>query len=346
MSIALIGLGSNLGDRARNLERAIELLEKDPQIDVSSTSSWHATRPVGGPSGQDDFLNGAITLDTSHVPHSLLRRLQEIENQLGRHRGLRWGPRTIDLDFLLYDEMVLDSPELRLPHPHMAIRRFVLAPAVEVASAMIHPVTGWSVERLWQHLQQHSSYVALAGPIGVGKSELSGALIEQNGGRLVAERVDEKALERFYADPSGRAWETEIEFLRQRADQLNASDWPREPELTISDYWFDQSVAFANLWLSTEWQAEFQEKWLQHRARVVLPKLLILLDAPASELVARIARRGRSCEMSLNETWLDLLRHQLELRALHPDTGPHLRVDATDLPAALSEIASSIEAMR
>ena len=148
MPQALISLGSNLGERAENLDRAVRELRLTPGMQVIAISSWHATQPVGGPPGQREFLNGAALLETTLAPHELLARLLEIEASLGRVRSERWGPRMIDLDLLLYDDLVLNVPDLVVPHPRMAERGFVLEPAAEIAGTLFHPTMGKTVSEL------------------------------------------------------------------------------------------------------------------------------------------------------------------------------------------------------
>jgi 2-amino-4-hydroxy-6-hydroxymethyldihydropteridine diphosphokinase len=152
MADCLISLGSNLGDRQAILDAAVARLREHPAISELRCSRWHETLPVGGPAGQPPYLNGAARLETSLSPRELLVLLQEIENQFGRQRFERWGPRTLDLDLLLYDDLVINTPELALPHPRMPERRFVLEPALEVAAEMVHPTTGRSIARLLQSL--------------------------------------------------------------------------------------------------------------------------------------------------------------------------------------------------
>jgi 2-amino-4-hydroxy-6-hydroxymethyldihydropteridine diphosphokinase len=141
-SLALIGLGSNLGDRPANLNGAISALGHVPGIAVLKVSPFHETEPVGGPPGQGMFLNAVALLETDLEPLSLLHVLQEIETRFGRERTVRWGERTLDLDLLLFDNRIIDTPELCLPHPRMRTRRFVLEPLVEVAPGAVDPVTG------------------------------------------------------------------------------------------------------------------------------------------------------------------------------------------------------------
>src|SRR5271156_2521129 len=116
-SIALIGLGSNLGDRRAALEGAIAALTATSGVFVREVSSLHETEPVGGPSGQGKYLNAAAALETTLDPSALLHVLQEIETRLGRVRSVRHGERTLDLDLLLFDDRIIDTPELVVPHP-------------------------------------------------------------------------------------------------------------------------------------------------------------------------------------------------------------------------------------
>src|SRR5436190_15289998 len=139
MARCLIGLGSNLGDRAGNLLQAIELLSRSPGIAVTRTSSLIETSPVGGPPDQANYFNAAAVLETELPPRELLAALLAVEQKLGRVRREPNGPRTIDLDLLLYDQAVLETPDLPLPHPRLHQRRFALAPAAEIAADWRHP---------------------------------------------------------------------------------------------------------------------------------------------------------------------------------------------------------------
>jgi 2-amino-4-hydroxy-6-hydroxymethyldihydropteridine diphosphokinase len=139
---AYVGLGANLGDRLATLRRALEVLRATAGIDVARVSAFRETAPVGF-TDQPDFLNGAVALDTELAPRALLQRLLEIERELGRTRtGPRFGPRTIDLDLLLYGEVELDEPGLTVPHPRLHERRFALEPLAELEPALVVPGRG------------------------------------------------------------------------------------------------------------------------------------------------------------------------------------------------------------
>ena len=268
MPACLIGLGANLGDRREALNRAVARLAGCADVDVTRHSRWYETSPVGGPPGQGPFLNGALVAETSLGPEDLFSLLQEVEVERGRRPKERWGPRPLDLDLLLYDRLVLETPALVLPHPRMAWRRFVLEPAADVAGEMVHPTTGWTIARLLDHLNTAVPYVAVAGPIGVGKTLLAESLAGAGAARPIAEPLDHRRLERFYADPAGNAWAVELEFLQQRTRLLAADlpEWREEGCVWVSDFWFDQSLAYAGVWLPPERREAFRTRWEKARS--------------------------------------------------------------------------------
>lgn len=148
---AYIALGSNLGDREAGLNRAIELLGKTEGIEVTAVSSYYNTAPVGY-TEQPDFLNAAAEIKTTLSPYKLLQVCMGIEKELKRERIIRWGPRTIDLDILLYGDSIINGADLTIPHPRMHERNFVLEPLNEIAPYAIHPVNGQTVSEMYQAL--------------------------------------------------------------------------------------------------------------------------------------------------------------------------------------------------
>ena len=135
---AYIALGANLGNRERNITAALQALEATREVKVTKVSALYETDPVGGPP-QGKFLNAVAEVKTSLEAPRLMSLCLRIEESLGRKRGERWGPRTIDLDLLLFDDEIHSSEELTIPHPLMHERRFVLEPLVEIAPNAVHP---------------------------------------------------------------------------------------------------------------------------------------------------------------------------------------------------------------
>jgi 2-amino-4-hydroxy-6-hydroxymethyldihydropteridine diphosphokinase len=135
---AFLGLGSNVGDRFAHLQQAVDALDADPLTRVDAVSSVYETEPVGGPA-QDPFYNSAVRIATRRSPRRLLSLCQDVEQRLGRERTTRWGPRTIDIDILLYGPRVVATRRLEIPHPRLAERAFALIPLLEVAPGATLP---------------------------------------------------------------------------------------------------------------------------------------------------------------------------------------------------------------
>ena len=149
---AYLSCGSNMGDRKAHLDGAVEALRADAKCRVLRVSDWIETAPYGGVA-QDDFLNGAVMLDTLYTPGELLERLHEIEREHKRERKVHWGPRTLDLDILLYEDCVMCTEELTIPHVDMVNREFVLEPLAQIAPYERHPLSGKSILQMCRELK-------------------------------------------------------------------------------------------------------------------------------------------------------------------------------------------------
>jgi 2-amino-4-hydroxy-6-hydroxymethyldihydropteridine diphosphokinase len=156
MSIVYIGIGSNLGDRQKSCLRAIELLQ-ERGIVVTKKSSLYETEPWGY-KDQPQFINMAIEGETEFNPKELLMVLKNIEREIGREESLRWGPRKVDLDILLFDTIILTEDSLEIPHPLLHKRDFVLKPLCEIASDIHHPLLKMSISDLLQQLYKKSQH--------------------------------------------------------------------------------------------------------------------------------------------------------------------------------------------
>ena len=146
---AYIALGSNMGDKVQYLKNAVAALEEHQECRVEAVSTFIETEPYGDVV-QENFLNGCLKLRTLLTPLELLKELQRLEEQAGRERTIKWGPRTLDLDIIFYDDLILSMDELCIPHVEMHKRDFVLKPLFEITPYLHHPVTGKTVQEMYQ----------------------------------------------------------------------------------------------------------------------------------------------------------------------------------------------------
>jgi 2-amino-4-hydroxy-6-hydroxymethyldihydropteridine diphosphokinase len=152
MSLSYIGLGSNIGDKADNIRKALEILDQFDGSKVVKVSSFYETEPVGY-EDQDWFVNAVAQIETDLSPEQLLILFKKVENLIGRKDRIRWGPREIDLDLLFYDQMIINNPDLIVPHPRLHERAFVLAPLAEIAPDFVHPIIKKTIAELLLELQ-------------------------------------------------------------------------------------------------------------------------------------------------------------------------------------------------
>jgi 2-amino-4-hydroxy-6-hydroxymethyldihydropteridine diphosphokinase len=156
---AFVGLGSNLGNRRKNIDNSLRLLTGRGDIELLDRASYYETEPVGPV--QPWFINTAIKIETTSPPEEILTTCKEIERRIGRVDSLKWGPRLVDLDLLLVDGYVLDNQDLQLPHPQMEERRFVLLPLLELEPDLVHPRLETPLKSLLPKLEEDKKVIKL-----------------------------------------------------------------------------------------------------------------------------------------------------------------------------------------
>jgi 2-amino-4-hydroxy-6-hydroxymethyldihydropteridine diphosphokinase len=276
-TLALIGLGSNLGDRKAQLESAVAALAATPGVALRAVSPMHETAPVGGPGGQGTFLNAAAAVETTLDPEALLATLHAIELRGGRVRTERWGERTLDLDLLLFGDAVIDTPGLRIPHPRMAVRRFVLAPLAQVAPSAVDPLTGRTIAELLANLDRRPSCLVLCGP---DTFDLFRRLVHRLPAAGLFERTGSErsyeALTDLLADPD---WDS---LAEQKRIELDAERWAAEvwgDRWIVTDFWFDRVYRDALARIDESGADAWRTRFLQARSEVLQPTFLVATHA-------------------------------------------------------------------
>ena len=315
MSRALISLGSNLGDRQQSLIGALARLADCAEIHVAATSRWYATSPVGGPAGQGEFLNAAALVETSLSAVELLAELKKTEKDFGRQRHERWDARILDLDVLLFDDQIINTPDLVVPHPRMAFRRFVLEPAAEIAATMCHPTSGRTVEELLENIDRRPRYVALAGQLNEKKRKLAEFLVDQCDGILISDPI---ADENFSLDVAKNLFTRRAKLLRESTLDLQKT--------SISDFWIDELCAKVAENLSVEDAEHFADTFRKRRPEIATPALLIVLDDAKS---IGDLQQGEALDTQIAQSNLPAI----------------LRLDTHDWPTAQQESVAAVLAM-
>ena len=339
---AYIALGSNLGNRSENISEALHLLDTIPEITIVKVSSLIETAPAGGPKGQNNYINGVVEILSRISAEQLLELMQSVETRLGRpaqQNRPKWSPRTIDLDLLLFGSEIIDTPLLMVPHPLMHQRRFVMAPLVELAPDLTHPVLGRSMRKILDSL---TPLIAIAGVIGVGKTTLATKLAHLLNAQLILEEYDKNPfLPRQIAGDTQAALPSELFFLMSRARQL-APENINASELYICDYLFEKNRIFAEIFLNNHQFTVYDE--LEHAVRpyITAPQTVIYLTDSVKNCHERIINRGRDFEKTITPDWLTRLSDAYDTLFQNWNSSRLIRIDCSSLDLRHDETINSI----
>jgi len=322
-----LALGSNLENRAYFLQKAVFLLHERAGSIQKISPVYEA--PAWG-FESDPFLNCCLSLETSLSPQELLKVVLGIESDLGRERKNVGGyqSRTLDIDILYYDNLITNSETLKLPHPQLEQRRFVLKPLADIAPQFYHPVLKKDTRNLLQECKDHSvltktgirlyrdlqelftalNFVAIEGNIGAGKTSLAHKIAEDFSAKLVLERfADNPFLPKFYEDQARYAFPLEMSFMADRYQQFteDTSQFDLFKNFMVSDYDVYKSLIFAKITLQPDEYLLYRKVFNFMYQEVKKPRLYVYLYQTTERLLDNIKKRGRSYEQQIAPEYLE-----------------------------------------
>ncbi|WP_339918867.1 2-amino-4-hydroxy-6-hydroxymethyldihydropteridine diphosphokinase [uncultured Flavobacterium sp.] len=342
----ILSIGSNQGNRLENVKHCIELIHQEIGT-VIKVSRIYETPSWGFDS--DAFYNCALVLHTFTSAHKILTQALKIEKKLGRIRTDEKGyqSRLIDIDLIAYDEEIIDSEKLQVPHPLMQDRKFVLLPIQDLNLDWKHPVLKKSISELVDISSDQSvcqaietvesplqsialeqfNYVALEGNIGAGKTTLATKIAEDFNAKTVLERfADNPFLPKFYKDQNRYAFPLEMSFLADRYQQLSddLAQFDLFKDFIVADYHIFKSLIFAKITLAEDEYRLYRNLFDIVYREMPKPDLYIYLYQNSERLLQNIKKRGRSYEQKIpadyldkiNSGYLDYIKSQTELNVL------------------------------
>lgn len=353
---AWLALGSNVGDRAANLRKALEALrDVASATDGFRVSRIYETEPVG-PGTQERYLNLCVRMSTVLTPRQLLEHCKASETRIGRVPRGRWEPREIDIDILAYEGSALDEGDLVLPHPGIPDRPFVLVPLAELDPDTVLPGHRDSVSRLLQRcrethgdfdireyrllpagtaaLPDRLRYVAIEGVIGAGKTTLVRLLGERLGAQTLFEEFENNPfLADFYRDRHRFAFQTQIFFLLSRFRQIQ--EYFQQQDLfrpqVVSDYMFAKDKIFATQNLDENEMGLYQRLAGMMERQLPRPDYVVYLQADTKVLMQRIRQRDRAFERNMDENYIDSLNQAYNAYFHYYDASPLLIVNTNHI---------------
>lgn len=321
-----ISIGSNLGDKLKNIEKAIELIHLRIAI-IQSISSIYKTEAVGFKG--DDFLNVCISIFSNDLPTDIMQTLLDIESDLGRLRNNKnkIESRTIDIDILLVEDLILNTALLQVPHPKMHERKFVLTPLLEIDPKINHPIRKESISDMLRSSNNSKvkktkhqisnpkdkikinqyKYIAIEGNIGAGKTSLAKKIAIDFNSKLILERfADNPFLPKFYKDPERYAFTLEMSFLSERYQQISEdlSQLNMFNELIVSDYDIHKSLIFSKVNLNEDEFSLYRKLFYDMYKQTLKPDLFVFLNQEIPRLQKNINRRGRDYENEITDEYL------------------------------------------
>lgn len=369
----VLSLGTNQGNRLRNIENCIELIHKEVGT-VIKTSKLYETPSWGFDS--DAFYNCALILHTFMSANTILSKILKIEKQLGRVRDstLAYQSRIIDIDLIAFNEEIIEKKNLQVPHPLMQNRNFVLLPMLDLNTDWIHPILHKKITELLEISPDKSvctivqklenpldkipleqfNYIAVEGNIGAGKTTLTTKIAEDFNAKTVLERfADNPFLPKFYEDQNRYAFPLEMSFLADRYKQLSddLAQFDLFKDFIVADYHIFKSLIFAKITLAEDEYRLYRTLFDIVYREMPKPDLYVYLYQNTERLLKNIKKRGRSYELNIpadyldkiNSGYLDYIKSQTNLNVLIIDVSDRDFVDnQSDYLYILEEIRAKI----
>jgi 2-amino-4-hydroxy-6-hydroxymethyldihydropteridine diphosphokinase len=342
----ILSLGSNQGNRLATIQSCIDLIHKEVAT-VVKVSKIYETPAWGFES--EPFYNAAILIHTSKSAQKILKKVLKVEKMLGRVRSKEFGyqARMIDVDIIAFDEEIISTEMLQVPHPLMQNRKFVLQPMFDLGLNWEHPTLKKSIAQLLLQTEDNSeikavhsivspieklalqqfNYIAIEGNIGAGKTTLSTKLAEDCNAKLVLERfADNPFLPKFYKDQSRYAFPLEMSFLADRYQQLSddLAQFDLFKDFVVADYHIFKSLIFAKVTLQEDEFRLYKTMFDIIHKEMPKPDLYVYLYQNTDRLLENIKKRGRSYEQEIpadylekiNQGYLDYIKTQTDLNVL------------------------------
>ncbi|WP_299777022.1 2-amino-4-hydroxy-6-hydroxymethyldihydropteridine diphosphokinase [uncultured Formosa sp.] len=340
-----ISIGSNKGDRFQNLQLAVNRMF-DLVGSIENISKVYTSPAFGFES--EEFLNACLIIKTELLPDKVMQYLLDIETELGRTRteGVGYEARVIDLDIIFFEDEIINTQLLQVPHPEMQKRRFVILPLNDIASGIVHPVLKHTVRALLnncddtselvaidKHLENpiktfnfsHRNFIAIEGNIGAGKTSLATKMSEDFNAKLVLERfADNPFLPKFYDDAMRYAFPLEMSFLADRYQQISddLSQLDLFKDFIVSDYDVFKSLIFSRITLQEDEFKLYRKLFYIMYKEIAKPDLYIYLYQNTERLQQNIKKRGRDYEQQIEDDYLnkinlgylEFLKNQTELK--------------------------------